>query len=230
MRNLVLLLILANALYWAWEHWLKPDDVSPEGAVASEQGLTLVSEVESSETEAMSDAATANESSEVVVAAAAPTVDVPVAPRCVSLGPFRDLPEAAKVGASLKEAGFSPRQRVGEGDIWIGYWVHIDNLDSRAEAQAVLAKLREGGVSDSYIVSDEGKQGISLGVFSEIKRAGTRRQQVQKLGFAPVVTDRSRRGTVYWVDVDLEAEEELDLASLQQGRIVRLDEQGCEPG
>ena len=28
MRNLVLLLILANALYWAWEHWLRADETS----------------------------------------------------------------------------------------------------------------------------------------------------------------------------------------------------------
>ncbi len=228
MRNLVLLLILANAMYWAWEHWLKPQDSTVDAVVPAEQGLTLVSEVEpvqepvtTPEPETLPAEATAMGAVDLA-AVSAPQ------PRCVSLGPFRDLPEAASVGSSLKSAGFTPRQRVGQGDIWIGYWVHIDNLGSRAEAEQVLASLRKGGVSDSYIVSDDGNQGISLGVFSEIKRAGTRRQQVQKLGFSPVVTDRSRRGTVYWVDVDLAADQELDLASLQQGRIVRLNESGCE--
>lgn len=233
MRNLVLLLILANALYWAWEHWLKPDNGSVAVVTPAEQGLTLVSEVEPvsepiAAPEVLSEDAVAPAAADIeAVAMAGPSI---AEPQCVSLGPFRDLPEAANVGSNLKSAGLKPRQRVGEGDIWIGYWVHIDNLGSRAKAEEVLASLREGGISDSYIVSDDGSQGISLGVFSEIKRAGTRRQQVQKLGFTPVVTDRSRRGTVYWVDVDLKAEQKLDLASLQQGRIVRLNERGCDSG
>jgi hypothetical protein len=233
MRNLVLLLLLANALYWAWEHWLKPENSSVEVVAPTAQGLTLVSEVEPVTEPSVAPEVVAEEvlapeaaATEEVAVAAAPVAE----PQCVSLGPFRDLPEAANVGSNLKRAGLKSRQRVGEGDIWIGHWVHIDNLGSRATAEGVLARLREGGVSDSYIVSDDGSQGISLGVFSEIKRAGTRRQQVQELGFAPVVTDRSRRGTVYWVDVDLEADQELDLASLQQGRIVRINEGGCETG
>ena len=131
--------------------------------------------------------------------------------RCVSLGPFRDLPEAANVGARIKDSGLVPKQRVAEGDIWVGYWVHIDDLETRAEADGILTTLRQGGVADSYIVNDEGQYGISLGVFSEIKRAGTRREQVRKLGFEPVVTDRSRRGTVYWVDLTLAEDDELDL-------------------
>lgn len=227
MRNLVFLLLLANALFWAWEHWLRPRPPTDGVEARPDQGLTLVSELDAG-------AATGQpipgpppqseaEDGEIEVAAAAAP-----ATRCFSLGPFRDLPEAASIGANLKRAGLAPKQRVGEGDIWIGYWVHIDNLSSRAEAEKTLQGLREGGVTDSYIVSEDGSHGISLGVFSEIKRAGTRREQVRALGYEPVVTDRSRRGTVYWVDVELNEAEQLDLASLQQGRIVRLEERDCD--
>lgn len=230
MRNLVFLLILANGLFWAWEHWLRPQSGSERAAVPVQEGLTLVSEVDAdAETSLganLDPATTGDAAAEITVAAAAPES----LRRCVSLGPFRDLPEAASIGATLKRSGLAPKQRVGEGDIWIGYWVHIDNLSSRAQAEQVLRGLREGGVTDSYIVSEDGGHGISLGVFSEIKRAGTRREQVKKLGFDPVVTDRSRRGTVYWVDVELNEPEQLDLASLQQGRIVRLEGRDCAEG
>jgi len=225
MRNLVFLLILANGLFWAWEHWLRPRTAAEQPVVPPDQGLTLVSELggEGDAAPSGTPQPAVTESPEAVVAAAAP---LPTR-QCFSLGPFRDLPEAASIGASLKRLGLAPKQRVGEGDIWIGYWVHIDDLASRQEAEKTLRGLREGGVTDSYIVTDDGGHGISLGVFSEIKRAGTRREQVKKLGFDPVVTDRSRRGTVYWVDVKLNDAEQLDLASLQQGRIVRLEEREC---
>jgi hypothetical protein len=229
MRNLVFLLVLANGLFWAWEHWLRPRPGTQRVDEAVEGGLTLVSELgddpDTSLVATAEPATNAAPPAEVEVAAVQP-----LPTRCFSLGPFRDLPEAARIGSSLKRAGLAPNQRVGEGDIWIGYWVHIDNLNTRAEAEKTLRGLREGGVTDSYIVSEDGGHGISLGVFSEIKRAGTRREQVKALGFDPVVTDRSRRGTVYWVDLELDNDEQLDLESLQQGRIVRLEERDCDQG
>lgn len=229
MRNLVLLLVLANGLFWAWEHWLQPRPVAEHVQAPTQQGLTLVSELgdETDAAVALTGFEPSTTSNPPVQAEVAAVQSLPQ--RCISLGPFRDLPEAASVGSSLKRVGLAPNQRVSEGDIWIGYWVHIDDLSSRAEAEKTLRSLREGGVSDSYIVSEDGGHGISLGVFSEIKRAGNRREQVKSLGFDPVVTDRSRRGTVYWVDVKLNNAEQLDLASLQQGRILRLEERECEP-
>jgi hypothetical protein len=151
--------------------------------------------------------------------------------RCVSLGPFRELSQAATAAANLRSTGLRPTQRLAEGDIWVGYWVHMPDFASRAEADAALSKLRSNGISDSYIVpgGDSGHT-ISLGVFSEIKRAGRRREEVRRLGFDPQVVDRNRRGTVYWVDLTLEPGEELSPEKLQSlpGRIIRLEQRVCE--
>ena len=93
-----------------------------------------------------------------------------------------------------------------------------------------LAKVRAEGVTDSYVIpnSDSGNL-VSLGVFSEISGVTRRREQVRSLGFDPKVVDRTRRGTVYWVDVVLNADQTLDFDKLQMpGRIQRLEQRACE--
>jgi hypothetical protein len=152
--------------------------------------------------------------------------------RCTSVGPFRELSQAATAAANLRAAGYQPLQRVAEGDIWIGYWVYIEAIPTVAAANEILAKVRELGITDSYVIpnSDSGNL-VSLGVFSEISGVSRRRDEVRALGFEPQVVDRTRRATVYWVDVQLTPEQSLDFDSLQTpGRIIRLEQRSCEPG
>jgi cell division septation protein DedD len=151
------------------------------------------------------------------------------ATRCTSVGPFRELSQAATAAAALRSAGYQPLQRVAEGDIWIGYWVYIPAIPSEAEANGVLAKVRADGITDSYVIpnSDSGNL-VSLGVFSEISGVSRRRDQVRALGFEPQVVDRTRRATVYWVDVTLTTDQSLDFDALQPpGRIIRLEQRDC---
>jgi hypothetical protein len=55
------------------------------------------------------------------------------------------------------------------------------------------------------------------------------REEVRALGFEPQLVDRTRRATVYWIDVTLASDQMLDFDSLQQpGRIVRLEQRDCE--
>jgi hypothetical protein len=78
--------------------------------------------------------------------------------------------------------------------------------------------------------SAEGGSDISLGIFSEPARAQRRAEEVRSLGFTPSIDDRTRRGTVYWIDVDLKATDQLiNPADIQQesGKIVRLEVLAC---
>jgi cell division septation protein DedD len=159
-----------------------------------------------------------------------PAASEPVAARCSSVGPFRELAQAATAAANLRAAGYQPMQRVGEGDIWIGYWVYIDAIATEREANEILARVRDEGVTDSYVIpnSDSGNL-VSLGVFSEISGVSRRREEVRALGYEPKIVDRTRRATVYWVDVVLAADQTLDFDSLQTpGRISRLEQRPCE--
>ncbi|HUQ51065.1 MAG TPA: SPOR domain-containing protein [Gammaproteobacteria bacterium] len=152
------------------------------------------------------------------------------AARCASVGPFRELSQVATAAAALRAEGYQPQQRVAEGEIWIGYWVYIGGIATEAAANEILAKVRDGGIADSQVIpnSDSGNL-VSLGVFSEISGVSRRREQVRALGFEPQVVDRTRRATVYWIDVSLGPDQTLDYDALQTpGRISRLEQRDCE--
>jgi hypothetical protein len=98
-------------------------------------------------------------------------------------------------------------------------------------ADQVLAKLKAGGIDDALEMPgpNDGSV-ISLGLYSESKRAQSRVAQVQALGFNPGIADRKRNGNVYWIDIDLKPTDGLlNPADLQgeSGRIVRLEVKGC---
>jgi len=279
MRNLFLVLVLANLAFAAWSAWFAPsqqrgrstDDGLPDLTLVSEvpddlrsSGVVVELEQPASEpsgaapvdagadgavaaattdagasTLAARDASTPNaspaaaEPSVVEPAAALPAsgVEAAAAGRCTSVGPFRELSQAATAAATLRTAGYQPLQRVAEGDVWIGYWVYIPAIATEREANEILAKVRADGIADSYVIpnSDSGSL-VSLGVFSEISGVSRRRDQVRALGFEPQVVDRTRRATVYWVDVTLAPGQALDFESLQPpGRILRLEQRPCDP-
>ncbi len=262
MRNLFLVLVLANLALAAWAAWFAPAERAGRSADEGLPSITLVSEVpadlrssgvvsdaagaeapapESIEGEASVAPVAADEPVAEVDLAGPPPVPAPaepeaavetaaVAARCTSVGPFRELSQAASAAAALRTAGYQPLQRVAEGDIWIGYWVYIQAIATEAEADAILTRVRAEGIADSYVIpnSDSGHL-VSLGVFSEISGVGRRRDQVRALGFEPQVVDRTRRATVYWIDVTLAEDQTLDFDALQPpGRIIRLEQRDCE--
>jgi hypothetical protein len=151
--------------------------------------------------------------------------------RCVSVGPFRDVAEAAKAASTLRSGGYDPRQRVSDGDVWAGFWLYLPLPPTHAAAEQEIAKLKAAGIEDALEMPGPADGSvISLGLFSDQKRVQARIVQAQALGFNPGIADRKRTGNVYWVDVDLKPTDGLlkpsDLQG-ETGHITRLEIKGC---
>ena len=212
MRVIFALLVLANVAWYAWTHWV--DRPAEDAAHARVEAPQLVLAREAPATEA----------------AARP----PIRPtdNCLSLGPFSDLTDAARTSTLLRENGLQPRQRAGEGVVWKGYWVSLEQVPDRLSAEGIIERLRRFGIGDAYSMPDEGSRiTISLGLFTERQRALQRMDEVKALGFEPLMAVRERSGTVYWIDVDVQAPAKLPDAALLDGdggRILRLEIQPCD--
>ena len=211
MRLALALLLLANIAWYGWTHWIALPDESIATAAAAEGGnLLLAREAASPEAPAATPRAPNN---------------------CLSLGPFTDLTDAARASTLLRENKLEPRQRAGEGVVWKGYWVTVENLPDRAVANDVIQRLKRAGVADAYAMPAEGRDvTISLGLFSERERAVRRLDDAKAVGLEPRIVERERAGTVYWIDVDVLPPAELpDAARLQGegGRILRLEVKPC---
>ncbi len=228
MRNLFLALVLANLGFAAWAAWYAEPPTS-SGLVANPRipRITLVSELEGDALEAIEELSEPPPEAEPQPLPVAATADTQ---RCISVGPFEELAQASAAQAALRQTGYAPSQRVVDGNVWVGYWVHLPGIPTRDEASEILRQLHANDISDSYIVpGGEESQTISLGVFSEISRAGSVREQVRELGYDPTVSDRSRSATLYWIDVLASGDAEIELDTLQApGRINRLEQRLCE--
>ena len=97
--------------------------------------------------------------------------------------------------------------------------------------EQLLTKLKKGGIEDALEMPGPNDASVvSLGLFSEPKRAQARVVQAQRLGLKPQVADRKRVGNVFWVDIDLKTTDGLlnpsDLQG-EAGRITRLEVKAC---
>ena len=238
LKTLVVSLVLANVCYFLWQHGIAK---APEAVVAPVALGTLKLASESPET-TRGDASGNGAAAAPSTGGSAPAGSEPArdgssaalltnVKRCISVGPFRDVSEAAHAASTLRSGGYDPRQRVADGEVWAGVWVYLPLPATRAVAEQTLAKLKAGGIDDALEMPgpNEGSV-ISLGLYSEPKRAQSRVAQAQALGFNPGIADRKRNGNVYWIDIDLKPTDSLlnpsDLQG-ESGRIVRLEVKGC---
>lgn len=243
LKAIVVCLVLANVAYFLWVR----DIAHPADATAVTAGgtLKLASEVPAAQRAAPAPDGAAPEAAAPSGNGAAGIVGATgEAPggtpelltsvkRCISVGPFRDVAEAAHAASTLRSGGYDPRQRVAEGDVWAGVWVYLPIPPGRS-ADQMLGKLKTGGIDDALEMPgpNDGPV-ISLGLFNDSKRAQTRVTQAQSLGFNPGIADRKRSGDVYWIDIDLKPTDSVlkpsDLAG-EAGRIVRLEVKACPAG
>lgn len=241
MRTLCLLLILANALFFVWSHLLNAPVNNFDRALASTATppprIVLAREVANDEPDDNGDVDPSQvrnvEPPRVEPVGGNPSAQVARADAlaCTSIGPFPDLPQSAQAQAALRRAGFRPRQRMEQGELWVGYWVSVQNFSTRPAAEKALKTLSDNGISDVYLMPGSDPANVlSLGVFSDYQRAQRRADEVRALGLEPRIDDRKRSGSMYWIDVDLpEPGQLVDTSILQTdpGRIMRLEMRGC---
>ena len=232
LKILVVCLALANVLYFLWTHGIaEPPPVPVAADAAPGPTLKLASEVPEAQREPPAETAVAGSSGAPEESAASAAS---AAKRCITVGPFRDVAEAAHAASILRAGGYDPRQRVVDGDVWAGVWVYLPLTGAAGASDALLSKLKTAGIDDALEMPGPGEGSvISLGLYSEQKRAQARVAQAQALGLKPEMTDRKRTGNVYWVDIDQGAgDASLNPARLQgdAGRISRLEIQPCDTG
>jgi hypothetical protein len=235
-KSIVVCLALVNAGYFLWEHGVaRSQETTPVAAPAAT--LKLVSEDPEAARRAAAEAAgLAGASSNAAADANADAGGelLTNVRRCISVGPFRDVAETAHAASTLRSGGYDPRQRVADGDVWAGVWVYLPVPLGPSAGDKLLAKLKAAGIDDALEMPGPGDAPvISLGLFSEQKRAQARVAQAHGLGLDPGLADRKRTGNVYWIDVDLKPTDGLlnpsDLQG-EAGHISRLEVKACPTG
>lgn len=195
MRNLLLLLLLANILYFIWGIAREePPGQGVEILDASEIGPPL----ELANGRSLMRLASAGETP------ASDTLPVIVGNSCVSIGPFTNGPEAERVLADYRNAGMLGTVRSTQGELFVGHWVQIMDVPDRTIGNAMLKRLVGAGMRDAYLIptDDEGLK-ISLGLFDDREGAERIELRAEALNLPAVITPRMREAMVFFVDIEL---------------------------
>lgn len=198
MKNLLLLLLLANILYFIWG-MVAPESPEPGVVVVNESDLGPPLAV------AMDREAEAAASVGAVLGSGEPSVlEAVVGRSCVTVGPFKAASDADVALTQYAGEGMRTSLRSEHGEIFIGHWVMIRGLEDRATGNETLETLRDGGLSDAYLVpTEEDGVNISLGLFGNLERAERVELQAKSLGLPADITPRTREGDIFYVDIGL---------------------------
>ncbi|NCF52734.1 hypothetical protein GWP57_14090 [Gammaproteobacteria bacterium] len=198
MKNLLLLLLLANILYFMWG--LLADDVDRPGVVVVEESefgppLSMVAGRDAEGDASVGAVLGSGEPSDLAAV---------VGRSCVSIGPFKVNTDAETALAEYAGEGMQTGLRSVQGQIFVGYWVRIRNIPDRVAGRKMLDTLGEGGLTDAYMPPiDEDGLSISLGLFGDIDRAERVELQAKSLGLPADITPTTREGTLFFLDIGL---------------------------
>ncbi|ANO50433.1 SPOR domain-containing protein [Woeseia oceani] len=198
MRNLLLLLLLANVLYFMWGKFV----ASPDST-----GVALVTESKLGPKLQLADAKsieTAVENAEQTVVARPSEIEAHFGRSCVTIGPLRESSEADGALADIEDEGLQGTVRATQGEVFVGHWVQVRDIPDRATANEMLRKLQDGGLGEAYIVEtpEEGVK-ISLGLFGDLSGAERIELQAKSMDLPAEITNRMRNATVFYVDIGL---------------------------
>jgi hypothetical protein len=198
MKNLLLLLLLANILYFLWGMFV-PEERQPGTAIVEEADLGPSLEVTTDRA--------ANDVSDLGTALGSGGLSelrAIVGRSCVTIGPLKERTEADTAVLAYSSEGMKSSLRSRQAEVFVGHWVQIRNVKNNSTAKKMLAKLGEGGLTDAYVVrtDDEGLK-ISLGLFGDLDRAEKIELQARSLDLPADIKPRTADRTVFYVDIAL---------------------------
>jgi hypothetical protein len=158
-RALFLLLVLANAAFFAWSRYIAPPETAadpvPLGREIEPQKLKVVAPSE-------------------LPAFVARPAPAPVVLKCIEWGSFT-LADASNAQAALEPLQLGARLAQRRTEENAGWWVFIPPQGSRPAAQKKAAELKALAVEDYFVVQDDPyRWALSLGVFRSEEAAQAR--------------------------------------------------------
>jgi hypothetical protein len=198
MKNLLLLLVLANVLYFLWGMY-QEEPPTPGSAIVDETDFGPPIEVA-----ATPDAETVASVGAMLGAGQPGDLEAVVGRACVTIGPLREQTDADAALLEYSGEGMKANNRSMDAEVFVGHWVQIRGVESDSAASDMLDALSEGGLPEAYLVrTDEEGLKISLGVFDDMDGAEKVELRARSLGYVADVSPRMAERTVYFVDLGL---------------------------
>ena len=197
MRLIVYLLLVANLLFFAWNHFQAqtlPQAARSVPPLPAGVSTLMTLEEHARETETPAD----GQAIEALTQAQPPSAQS--AGKCKALGPFskQDVVLVNATAKRLRDNGVDTVLRSVESRTENGYWIYLSGKDKQ-HARDMVKKLeavddREYYVGMGYF--------ISLGTFEDIERANIRMADLKEKGFDDAILEQRYKNRVeYWLEL-----------------------------
>jgi len=198
MKNILLMLLLANVLFFVWGTTVV-EESQPGVDVVAESDLGPPLDVTAGR-----DRDTVASVGAVLGSGEPSALQAIVGRSCATIGPFKDAMVAGSAMLEYANEGMRTEMRAAQGEIFVGHWVQIRNFADYEVANAALDQLSDNGLGEAYLVSteDEGLK-ISVGVFADIELAEKAELQARSLDLPAEISQRTRKGEIFFVDIGL---------------------------
>jgi hypothetical protein len=198
MKNILLMLLLVNILFFVWGTTVV-EESQPGVDVVAESDLGPPLDVTAGR-----DRDTVASVGAVLGSGEPSALQAVVGRSCATIGPFIDIEDADSALLEYSNEGMRTAMRAAQGEIFVGHWVQIRNIADYEVANAALDQLSASGLDEAYLVSteDEGLK-ISVGVFADVDRAEKAELQARSLDLPAEISQRTRKGEVFFVDIGL---------------------------
>lgn len=198
MKNLLLILLLANILYFMWGYFVDEE---------SEPGVAFVEE---SDLGPPLDVSVGWDSDSIVSVGAvlgseeSSALEALFGHSCVTIGPFKENANADLAALEYANEGMRSVLRPTRAQVFVGHWVWIRNIENEIAADTVLQQLKDGGLNDVYLDrSDPADLKISLGLFGAEAGAEKIELQARSLDLPAEIIPSSKERDVFFVDIEL---------------------------
>jgi len=133
-------------------------------------------------------------------------------PLCYTIGPFKDKTRALEISGRYSTQNIRTQLKSRLEKEYLGIMVYISGHATREEAIARAEKLSSQGITDRFIINEEGKANVlSLGVFGLKKNAERLTARLKKLKYPAETELRYRDRTIYWLYYQLPNESDLPI-------------------
>jgi hypothetical protein len=198
MKNTLLILLLANILYFVWGLSIEKETQPGVDIVAASDFGPSMDVTSGRDSDTIASIGAVLGSGEVSA------LNAVVGRTCVTIGPFTDRDDADSAALEYSNEGMRTVLRETRDEIFVGHWVWIHGIKDEATGKEILTQLADGGLGDAYIdrTDPEGLK-ISLGLFGQVSGAEKIELQALSLGLPAETIPSTRLSDVFFVDIGL---------------------------
>jgi len=122
---------------------------------------------------------------------------------CYTFGPFNSKKIAKRITTKINDFGLATEINKQKTMQTLNFFVFLQSLPSRKEAEKVFQDMTENEIKGHSIVeTGPYKNAISLGSFEDLDKARRHSEYVRFLGYDAKYTARKTPKEVYWINYD----------------------------